>query len=244
MSKQENPKGWIENLRCLLIFENAILLLSVIVATNIGLAQGFATYLPHASWEMLVKQVPIGQAVLFLCAIGFYMTVVANAIRWVFVTLFHRRILDAQEVYRKLNDRDSDDYKRRRRRGYIFPSEVLAIANKDRNSYLFKQYQAHIKQRNEEWTISSHAIACMTLIGIDIWRDHCKAIVPYAFFALRGSITSWPAWLFMGIVSFALVASILYPILSNNDLWMYCPGFLPENEKLPSYSDRPPPPSQ
>ena len=71
----------------------------------------------------------------------FYMTTVANAMRWLFVECFVLDIiLKVQEWYRKLNDipntrRPPDDY--------VFKYDILKKANSEANSYYFDVYRKH-----------------------------------------------------------------------------------------------------
>jgi len=133
-------KSLFENLRNLLAVPYAILLLAFLTGANIALNRGFGLALPQAFWDVLKKQVSIGEALMFLCLMIFYMTTVANAMRWLFVECFVDIILKVQEWYRKLNDipntrRPPDDY--------VFKYDILKKANSEANSYYFDVYRKH-----------------------------------------------------------------------------------------------------
>lgn len=237
MDVSDITKDFLENLKKLMNVPFAILLLAFLSGANVVLNRNFGLSLLQVTKDFLSAQVSIGASLLFLCLMIFYMTSVANVMRWLFVNFFIDLILKAHDGYQKFFDRS---IAHRPVAGDVFKGDILKRANMDANPYYLDIYNKHEEERlsaeDAAWNLSSHALACLVLLGIDIRWDGKQSIPVFVYSSIQDKLNTSIAVLLVGIIGLLLLGAVIAPIIRDSSLWIYCPGFPKDDDKNKNHS--------
>lgn len=223
--------------------ESILLVLSFSLAANIRLVRGSHVSIFHEVWSTALQTIPLGDAVIFLCFFGIFMTAGMYALRQLLM-------LFCVEIYLWVAKKMSkffpaaEKFTPSAHSGYVQRRHILEKANRESNTYYLNIYKEFQELDEAEWTVSSHALCAIVLLIMDWHWDKADSVAVYIWNFLYDGLSPRVAWLSALFIVCLLLRLFLEPVVGDKPYWKYCPGFpdLPAEDKL-KVALKPPPPT-